>query len=281
MLVSRKIGKISRGCVTLSLGEKRLFLLDMDGTLYLGERLFPGVREFLRAVKNCGGRYLFLTNNSSRGIQGYLEKLARLGIDAAEEDFLTSTDATIRCLQKEYPTARCYVAGTRSFYQQLQENGIDVTDMPDDKVTMVLSGYDTELTYEKLVSASRLLTDGADWIATNPDWVCPTEWGSVPDCGSICQMLTTATGREPRFIGKPRPEMVYLALEKTGFSPAQALMVGDRIYTDIAAGVNAGIDTAFVLSGEGTKADVEKFNVRPTWVFDDIMALWRRWEAER
>ena len=265
----------------MSLGEKRLFLLDMDGTLYLGEQLFPGVREFLSAVKKYGGRYLFLTNNSSRGVQGYLKKLSRMGIDAAENDFLTSVDAAIRCLKEEYPAARCYVAGTRSFFEQLQEAGIDVTDVPDDRVTMVLSGYDTELTYEKLVNAGRLLTDGADWLATNPDWVCPTEWGSVPDCGSICQMLTTATGRKPRFIGKPQPEMVYLALEKTGFSPAQTIMVGDRIYTDIAAGVNAGIDTAFVLSGEGTEADIEKFHVRPTWVFDDIMALWRRWEAEQ
>ena len=265
----------------MSLGEKRLFLLDMDGTLYLGEQLFPGVREFLHAVTKRGGRYLFLTNNSSRGIQGYLEKLARLGIDAAEDDFLTSTDATIRCLQKEYPDARCYVVGTRSFFEQLQAAGIDVTDRPDENVTMVLSGYDTELTYEKLVNASRLLTRGAAWVATNPDWVCPTEWGSIPDCGSICQMLTNATGRKPRFIGKPQPEMVYLALEKTGFSPAQTVMVGDRVYTDIAAGVNAGIDTAFVLSGEGVEADIKKFDVHPTWVFDDIMALWRRWEAER
>ena len=265
----------------MSLGEKRLFLLDMDGTIYLGEQLFDGVREFLAAVKNSGGRYLFLTNNSSHGVQGYLEKMDRLHIPAAEEDFLTAIDATVQCLRKDYPAARCYVQGTRSFYEQLQAAGIDVTDVPDENVTLLLSGYDTELTYQKLEDACRLLTRGVDWVATNPDWVCPMEWGSVPDCGSVCWMLTTATGKKPRFIGKPEPEMVDLALEKTGFSPAEALMVGDRIYTDIAAGYRAGIDTAFVLSGEGVEADIEKFDVYPTWVFDDITALWRQWEAEQ
>ena len=262
----------------MALRDKRLFLLDMDGTLYLGEQLFPGVREFLAGVKVHGGRYLFLTNNSSRGVDAYVEKMERLGIKAGPEDFLTSVDATIRCLQKEYPAAKCYVAGTRSFYAQLESAGIAVTDRPEEDVTLLLSGFDTELTFEKLENAARLLTRGVDWVATNPDWVCPTEWGSVPDCGSVCRMLTTATGKTPRFIGKPQPEMVYLALEKTGYPADRAVMVGDRIYTDIASGVNAGIDSVFVLSGEGVQEDIQKFGIQPTWIYDSVETLWHDWE---
>ena len=257
------------------LKEKRLFLLDMDGTIYLDERLFPCVREFLQYVKGCGGRYLFLTNNSSRGVEGYIEKLGRMGIAATAEDFLTSVDATIRCLQTEYPGKKCYVAGTASFKQQLAAAGIPITDHLEDGIDILLSGFDRELTFQKLEDSCILLNRGAEWIATNPDWVCPTWYGSVPDCGSVCRMLTTATGREPRFIGKPKPEMVRLALEKTGFAPEQAVVIGDRIYTDIACGVNAGVDTIFVLSGEGVRADIEKYDVHPTWIYKDIAAVYR------
>ena len=115
-------------------------------------------------------------------------------------------------------------------------------------------------------------------MATNPDWVCPTWYGSVPDCGSVCEMLHRATGRRPRFIGKPQPEMVYLALQRTGFAPEQAVMVGDRLYTDIASGVNAGIDTVFVLSGEGVREDIEQYNIHPTWVLDHIRDLYHSLE---
>jgi ribonucleotide monophosphatase NagD (HAD superfamily) len=113
-----------------------------------------------------------------------------------------------------------------------------------------------------------------DFIATNPDWVCPTPFGSVPDCGSVCEMLTRATGRRPKFIGKPEPEMAYLSMERTGYTKQETLLIGDRIYTDIACGVNAGVDTAFVLSGEGTRADIEKFGIAPTGIFRDIRAIW-------
>lgn len=263
------------------LREKRLFLLDMDGTIYLDEQLFDGVKDFLRYVKASGGRYLFLTNNSSRGIDGYLAKMERLGIPAGAEDFLTSVDATIRCLKQEYADKKCYVFGTRSFFTQLSAAGIAVTDRLEDDVDILLSGFDTEMTFQKLEDACILLNRGAAWIATNPDWVCPTWYGSVPDCGSVCRMLTTATGREPRFIGKPKPEMVYLALERTGFTPQQTAVIGDRLYTDVACGVNAGVDTVFVLSGEGVLADIEKYQVRPTWVYDNIAQLLRDLEGER
>lgn len=263
-----------------ALRDKRLFLLDMDGTIYLDDRLFDGVKEFLAWVRRSGGRYLFSTNNSSRGIEGYLARMERLGIPAAKEDFLTSVDATIHCLHREYPGKKCYVFGTRSLYEHLAAAGIPVTDRLEDDVDILLCGFDTELTFQKLADACILLRRGVGWIATNPDWVCPTWYGGVPDCGSVCQMLTTASGRKPRFIGKPEPEMVDLALEYTGFSAEETVVIGDRIYTDIASGVNAGVDTVFVLSGEGVMADIEKYDVHPTWIFENIAALYRELEGE-
>ena len=261
------------------LTEKRLFLLDMDGTIYLDETLFPGTVPFLRSVRQRGGRYLFLTNNSSRSADAYIAKLGRMGIAAAREDFLTSVDALIADLAGRPLYKLCYVFGTKSFQSQLREAGLPVTDRRSDRVDCLLIGFDTELTFQKLEDACILLNRGVDYIATNPDWVCPTRYGSVPDCGSVCEMLRRATGRFPRVIGKPQPAMALLALERTGFAPDQALMVGDRLYTDIAAGANAGIDTAFVLSGEGTLADLEDSEVKPTWVFEDIAALHRAWEG--
>lgn len=262
----------------MSLKDKRLFLLDMDGTLYVDERLFDKVPEFLARVRESGGRYLFLTNNSSRGVEGYIEKLERLGIATGPEDYLTSVDAAIDLLRREYPGQKCYAAGTESFRQQLESAGIPVTTRVEEDVDILLSGFDRELTFQKLEDSCILLNRGVTWLATNPDWVCPTWYGAVPDCGSVCQMLTNATGREPIFIGKPQPAMAELAMRRTGFGREETVLIGDRVYTDIACAVNAGIDSILVLSGEGTREDTEKFGVRPTWIYDDIAAVYREME---
>ena len=254
----------------MPLSEKRLFLLDMDGTLYLDDRLFDRVPDFLSHIRRIGGRYLFLTNNSSRGVEGYMEKLARMGIPSGPEDYLTSVDAAIDHLRRFCPGKKCYVFGTRSFLGQLRDAGIPVTHRLEDDVDILLCGFDRELTFRKLEDACILLNRGVTWLATNPDWVCPTWYGSVPDCGSVCRMLTTATGREPLFLGKPKPAMAELALRRTGFAPEQAVIIGDRLYTDIACGVNAGIDTVFVLSGEGVPSDIKKYHVQPTWILNNI-----------
>lgn len=252
------------------LSQKRLFLLDMDGTIYLSETLFDGTLDFLRHVRQSGGRYLFLTNNSSRGTQAYIEKLARLGIEAGDEDFLTSADATIDYLKKTYDDALYYVCGTESLKGQLRAAGLRVADTLCDGISVLLLGYDTELNYRKLEDCCILLGRGVDYIATHPDLVCPTWYGSAPDCGSVIEMLYTAAHRRPKIIGKPQPEMVYLALERAGLQKEDACLIGDRVYTDIACGVNAGIDTVFVLSGEGVPEDIEKYHVQPTWVLQNI-----------
>ncbi|KAB0577158.1 HAD superfamily hydrolase (TIGR01450 family) [Fusobacterium naviforme] len=253
--------------------KKKLFLLDMDGTIYLGDRLFEGTAEFLKAVRRQGGKYLFVTNNSSRSVDAYIARLQQLGIASERDDFLTSVDALIMFLRNGYEKKLIYAAGTKTFREQLQTAGFHITTECTEAVELLVNGFDTELSFQKLEDACRLLTRGVEWIATNPDWVCPTEWGSVPDCGSVSEMLTRATGRRPRFIGKPEPDMALLSMERYGFTKAETVMIGDRIYTDIACGINAGIDTAFVLSGEGVEADIEKYQLRPTGIYRDISEI--------
>jgi len=255
---------------------KRLFLLDMDGTIYLGDQLFDGTLDFLNQVRAQGGKYLFVTNNSSRSVSAYVDRLKGMGIPSDADDFLTSVDALIWYLRGRYDGALIYAFGTKTFREQLSQAGFRITDRLEDGVSLLVCGFDTELTFQKLEDACILLGRGVDFVATNPDWVCPTAWGSVPDCGSVCEMLFRATGRRPKFIGKPEPEMALLSMEKYGYTPEQTVLVGDRIYTDIACGVNAGVDTAFVLSGEGVPEDVERFNVHPTGIYENIREIFQK-----
>ena len=257
------------------LKDKKLFLLDMDGTIYLDDDLFDGTLDFLAHIKSIGGRYLFLTNNSSKGIDKYTEKMARLGIEATADDFLTSTEATIAYL-KEKNHNKIYAFGTQSFKRQLSDAGLNITDKREEGIDCLCVSNDWELTFQKLEDSCILLRDDIDYIATNPDWVCPTWYGSVPDCGSFCEMLKRATGKSPKFIGKPHPDMIYLALERTGYKKEDAIMLGDRLYTDIASGVNAGIDTIFVLSGEGTLDDLAKSPEKPTYVMENIREVYNK-----
>ena len=244
----------------------------MDGTIYLDDDLFDVTLDFLAHVKEIGGRYIFLTNNSSKGIDKYVEKLARLGISASADDFLTSTDATIAYL-KDKNHKKIYAFGTASFKKQLADAGLPIVDTLEDGIDCLCLSNDWELTFKKLEDSCIVLRDEVDYIATNPDWVCPTWYGSVPDCGSFCEMLYRATGKRPRFIGKPQPDMVYLALERTGFDKDEALVIGDRLYTDVACGVNAGIDSVFVLSGEGTLEDLKTSETKPTFVYENIRKI--------
>ncbi len=256
------------------LQSKKLYLMDMDGTLYLGNRLYPFTKDLLKTLKDTGRRYLFMTNNSSKSVEAYIEKLNKLGIEATREDFLTSTQATIFYLQKHHPGLTFYVCGTASMQKELLEAGISLsTDL--DKVNAVLMGFDTELTFQKLEDISRLLLTRPNipYIATNPDLVCPTEFGSVPDCGSVCMMLKNATGREPVVIGKPSPLMPQLAMEKFGYTKEEAAVVGDRIYTDVKSGLNAGVTGILVLSGETTQEILDAYPDKPHLVLKDASEI--------
>ncbi len=249
----------------------KLYLLDMDGTLYLGNQLFRATPDFLDAVRRSGGRAIYVTNNSSKSATSYVEKLASLGIAASESDFLTSSQATAAYLQAHHRDALLYVLGTASLQSELRRAGLRVTDRLTDGIGALVMGFDTELTFQKLEDACRLLTNpDLPYIATNPDWVCPTEFGAVPDCGSVAEMLFRATGRRPRFIGKPQPEMIRLAMAQAGCTPAQTVVIGDRIYTDIASGLRAGVHTALVLSGETTPEILANSSDRPEAVYADV-----------
>ena len=255
-----------------NLKKIKLFLLDMDGTIYLDNNLFDGVTDFLDYIKSIGGRYIFLTNNSSKSVDKYIEKLKNLGITSTADDFLTSVDATVVHLKnKNYN--KIYALGTASFKEQLKAANLPITDEIENGIDCLCMGFDTELTFKKLEDACILLKGDIDYVATNPDWVCPTAFGSVPDCGSISEILYNATKKRPQFIGKPQPEMVLLAMQKTGFSKNETAVIGDRLYTDIACGINAGINSIFVLSGEGTLKDIEETKIKPDYVYNDIKQL--------
>lgn len=252
---------------------KKLYLLDMDGTLYLGDRLYPFTLDFLQAIRDAGADYLFLTNNSSRGTDAYLNKLTRMGIPAVAEDFFTSTDAACSYLRTHHRPRLIYALGTESFKQQLRMAGFPITDTPSDAVDCLLMGYDTELTYQKLVDATQLINRGVLYLATNQDWVCPMEFGYVPDCGAFAQMLEHATGRLPRFLGKPQPEIARLAMAKKGAVPADTVMIGDRIYTDITCGKKADVSTILVFSGETTREVWQKSDLKPDIALDSVAYL--------
>ena len=258
------------------LRDKKLFLLDMDGTIYLDDNLFDGTMDFLQKVKNNGCRYLFVTNNSSKSVDAYVKKLQRIGIKATSEDFLTSTDATVLYLNSHHKGKKFYAMGTRSFVEQLKNSGVNATTELEDDIEGLVISNDQELTFKKLDDACILLGRGVEYIATNPDWVCPTSYGYVPDCGSFAEMLNRATGRTPVFIGKPKPEMLLFAMEKYGYSKEESVMIGDRVYTDIASGYNAGIDTIFVLSGEGTIEDAENSDTKPTYIMKNIREVYNK-----
>ena len=247
----------------------KLFLFDMDGTLYLGNRLYDFTKELLETIKSQGNRYLFMTNNSSKSVVDYIKKLKKLGIDSTKEDFITSSQATAYYLKKNYPTARLYVMGTQSLKDALISEGFTITEVLND-VDLIVMGFDTELTFKKLEDVSKLLlTRDIPYIATNPDLVCPTEFGSVPDCGSVSIMLKNVSGREPLFIGKPSPLMPTLAMDKWGVSPDETAVIGDRIYTDIKSGINAGAHSILVMSGETTEEILNASKDKPELVLPD------------
>lgn len=248
----------------------KLYLFDMDGTLYLGDQLYPFTVELLETIREKGGIYLFVTNNSSKSVEDYVRKLKKLGISASREDFMTSSQATAYYLHKHHEGQRLYVCGTESLKAELRQEGFVVTtDL--DQVDCIVMGFDTELTFQKLHDVSFLLLTRPNipYIATNPDYVCPTEFGSVPDCGSVCDMIYNATRKRPVVIGKPSPLMPQLAMERFQIRPEEACVVGDRIYTDVKSGLNAGITGILVMSGETTPEILAQSDDKPHLVLRD------------
>ncbi len=225
------------------------FLIDLDGTTYIGDSPIEGAQEFIQWLACDGKPHRFLTNNSSYSSSFFVSKLRRMGIPCADDSVFSSTNATIRHL-KERGISSVFALGTPSFEQELRDEGIEL----EGKARCVVVGFDKTLTYEKANHAYQLLQQGAEFIATHPDLLCPVEGGFVLDCGSIVAMLERATGRKPLVIGKPSVKFVELALGEIGCAPQETIMIGDRLYTDMVMAHSAGMQSALVLSGE-TQAD--------------------------
>ena len=248
--------------------------LDMDGTIYMGSTLFPFTLDFLRLLEEEGICCSYLTNNPTRSAADYIAKLRRLGIDATPEQMYTSSMATIDYLKTHYPGAqRLFVLGTPSMQDEFRSAGFNLTaDDPDDRPDIVLVAFDTTLRYERLCRAAWWISLGLPYVATNPDWVCPTDEKTIlVDCGSLCKALEGATGRIPDIvIGKPNPAMLHCIRDRYGIASDEIAMCGDRIYTDVATARNAGSLGVLVLSGETTLETALASNPMPDITARDI-----------
>jgi 4-nitrophenyl phosphatase len=254
-----------------SLSQVRCFLLDMDGTFYLGEQLIQGALEFIDVLREQGCEYLFLTNNSSKDSGQYAEKITRLGLPIPRDKVLTSGEATAMHIRSQKPGARVYVVGTQALENEFLQHGFKLTEEAPDFIVL---GFDTTLTYAKLWKLCDLVRAGVPYIATHPDYNCPTETGFMPDIGATIAFVKTSTGREPDLVvGKPNRVFVEKAAERTGIPLSAMCMIGDRLYTDIALGGTAGIPTILVLSGETKAHEIAASPHQPSFIFQNLGAV--------
>ncbi|MCR4834237.1 MAG: HAD-IIA family hydrolase [Butyrivibrio sp.] len=286
------------------LNKTELFVLDMDGTFYLGNRILEGSLDFLKAVEDAGKRYVFFTNNSSQSPEKYIDKLAKMNCHITRDQIMTSGDVMISYLQTYYKGKSVYLLGTEPLIKSFKDAGIDlINDQvkkykdqkaseigdPDDDdylwcernaydymeegiVTpdIVVVGFDKTLTYESLTRACNYIRNGALFLATHLDINCPVEGGFIPDCGAMCAAITLSTGVNPTYVGKPFAQTADMVERLTGVDKSGITFVGDRLYTDVATGVNNGAMGVLVLSGEATMEDVDKSDVKPDAIFDSI-----------
>ncbi len=257
--------------------NKTLFLLDMDGTIYHEDTLIPGANEFLSTLKAQNKMYVFMTNNSSKSKIDYVEKLNRLGIEADESNIASSGNSAISYLKRQKTGAKIYLVGTKSFKDELERAGIDVVESSygGDDIDFVLVGFDTELTYEKIERSCYYLSRGVKFIATNIDLRCPVKDGKfIPDCGAICKLISAAVNVEPLYLGKPSKEMIIAVSDLHDVPLKDIMVIGDRLYTDIACGINAGVTTGVVFTGETRPGDIINSKFVPDFQFDSIADLY-------
>ncbi|MEN3009047.1 HAD-IIA family hydrolase [Pseudothermotoga sp.] len=255
----------------LKLSDIELFLLDMDGTFYLGDKLIPGALEFLEIVKSLKKKFMFLTNNSSKGPTQYVEKLKRLGVDVNESCVFSSAEATAMFLLEQYGKSKLFLVGTKALAETLKSYGHTIDEK---EPQMVVLGYDTELTYEKLAKACLFLRKGLPYIATHPDINCPSEEGPLPDAGSIIALIERSTGRTPDYIvGKPNQLMMQMISKRFSLPPHKIAMVGDRLYTDMEFALRSGAMAILVLSGETQLEHLQNSQTKPHLVVENIEVL--------
>lgn len=249
----------------------KCFILDMDGTIYLGNELFPFTKDFLKKVEETGREYYFFTNNSSKSQQAYIEKLDKLGIPIQKEQMMISSHVIIKYLKDHYDGKSIYVVGTPSLIQEFQYFDMNLVEENPD---IVVLGFDTTLTYEKLEKACHYIRNGCVYFGINPDWNCPMEGGKfIPDCGSMAKLIEASTGKFPDFFGKPSKYTLNYIIQETGYQPEEIAIVGDRLYTDIAVADQSDVTSILVLSGESTRKDVEASDVKPDVILEDLSEI--------
>lgn len=247
------------------------FSLDMDGTIYLGEQWIDGAKEFLQAVERAGKKYLFLTNNSSKNPQAYVEKLERMGLAVNASQIVTSGQATIDYLKRNFPGKRVFLLGNGLLKQEFLQSGIRLDDRSPE---VVVVGFDTTLTYAKMCRVCDLVREGLPYISTHPDYNCPTETGFIPDAGAIHAFIHASAFRYPdHIVGKPNGDIMDYLAQRAGVEKSRIAMVGDRLYTDVSAGVNNGCNGILVLSGEARMEDVAHSEVVPDLIFRSVKEM--------
>jgi NagD protein len=247
----------------------------MDGTIYLGGRLFEVTLPFLATLRKLGVGYSFVTNNCSHSRREYVERLRGFGIDAAADSVITSVDAAVHYLRTALPDVRrLFVLGTSGLFEDLRAAEYEVVD---DEPQAIVVGFDSGLSYDRLCRAAYFISKGLPYVATHPDRVCPTDQPTIlPDCGAICALLESAAGRRPDAVpGKPAPAMLQFVMQRHSLAPDEVAMVGDRLYTDVRMGRAAGALAVLTLSGEATAASAaaSPADERPDLIVADIGEL--------
>ena len=237
--------------------SKSLYIFDMDGTVYLGARPFEFAKRFISNLKRAGKRVLFFTNNASHTDSFYINKLNKMGFEVEENEIMTSGDVTAEYLKRHRDGCHVYLVGVKELIDDFSNKGIELVSGKEEKTDIVVTSFDTTLTYEKLDNACRLIRNGAEFLSTHPDFNCPTETGFIPDSGAITAFITASTGKTPTYFGKPYRETIEMISEATGVSREDMCIFGDRLYTDIALGKKFGVTSVLVLSGETQPADVD------------------------
>lgn len=251
----------------------RAYLFDLDGTIYLGEALLPGAAETISAIRAAGGRVIFLSNNPTRTRQQYASRLSRLGIPTQVEDIVNSSYVMVQWLLHEAPDARLFVVGEQPLQDELRQAGFTLSEKAGE-IDIVVASFDRTFNYRKLQVAFDAIQAGARLVATNPDRYCPVPGGGEPDCAAIIAAIEACTQVKcDPIVGKPSPIMVRTAMELLDLPPDRCIMVGDRLETDIAMGINAGMDTCLVLTGDADRQRLAASGLRPTLVLERIDGL--------
>ena len=254
------------------LKDKKLFLFDIDGTIAIGDTLYEGSKELLDYIESIGGKAYYITNNSTKSNADYVEKFKKcFGVKTTENQFVTSGYMTKTFLKDNYCDKKIFVVGTASYVEDLRSSGLKVTTEVEDDIALVVVAFDSELDYGKLSKVCQVFFEkDVPFYATNPDLRCPIDFGFIPDCGAICDMITATTDKKPIYLGKPNEKVVELCLMDSGFSKEETIVVGDRLYTDIACGINAGVDTCVLFTGEAKKEDMQDTPFKATYEFEDV-----------